>query len=106
MENKKIEDQIKSIMYVAVGAIATICEKAKEYSADFEAKGKETCEKVESKSEKLKQDLKETIEKSINVSVVTEESTDDFVARMDKLSTEELTKIKSKLEEIEKTQSE
>lgn len=106
MENKKIEEQIKSIMYVAVGAIATIVDKAKECAKEFEAKGKETCEKADVKSEKLKQDIKEAVEKSINVTVVKEESTDDFVSRMDQLSEEELTKIKEKLAELDKTQSE
>ena len=56
--------------------------------------------------EKLKQDLKDAIDKTFNVTVVKEESTEDFVSRMDKLSEEELTKIKEKLAELEKTQSE
>lgn len=102
MENKKLEEQIKSIMYVAVGAIATIAEKAKEYATEFEAKGKETCEKTEQQSEKLKQDIKEAVEKAVSVTVVNEESTEDFVSRMDKLSEEDLTKIKEKLAELEK----
>lgn len=106
MEEKKFEEQIKSIMYVAVGAITTIAEKAKEYATEFEAKGKEACEKADQKGEKLKQDLKDAIDKTFNVTVVKEESTEDFVSRMDKLSEEELTKIKEKLAELEKTQSE
>lgn len=106
MENKKIEEQIKSIMYVAVGAITTIAEKAKEYAKEFEAKGKETCDKAEVKSEKLKQDIKEAVEKSINVTVVKEETTEDFVSKMDQLSEEELTKIKEKLAELDSKQSE
>ncbi len=105
MENKKFEEQIKSIVYVAVGAIATIAEKAKEYADEFEAKGKAECEKVDVKNEKLKQDLKEAIDKTFNVTVVNEESTDNFVNRMDQLSEEELAKIKEKLAELDNKQS-
>ena len=77
METKKIEEQLKSAVYVVVGAAATLVEKAKELATDFEEKGKSTCEKCEINNEELKHNFKDAINKVVNVTVVKEESTDD-----------------------------
>lgn len=102
METKKIEEQLKSAVYVVVGAAATLVEKAKELASEFEEKGKTTCDKCEINNEELKHNFKDAINKVVNVTVVKEESTDDFVAKMDQLSPEEIAKIKEKLASLEK----
>lgn len=101
MENKKLEEQLKSVVYVTVGAAATIMEKAKEIAEEFEEKGKTTCEKCQVNNEELKRNMKEAVSKVVNVTVVKEETTDEFVEKMDQLTSEELTKIKEKLAALE-----
>ena len=106
METKKIEDQLKSVVYVTVGAAAVLAEKAKELVSEFEQKGKATCEKCQVNNEKLKHNIKEAVDKVINVTVVKDETTDEFIEKMNDLSEEELTKIKEKLATLETKQSE
>lgn len=106
MDNKKIEEQLKSCVYVVVGAAATLVDKAKELASEFEEKGKATCDKCEVNNEELKHNIKEAVNKVVNVTVVKEESTDDFVAKMDNLSKEDLAKIKEKLASLEEEPSE
>ena len=49
MENKKLEEQIKSIMYVAVGAIATIAERQKNMQQSLKQKAKKLVKKLNNK---------------------------------------------------------
>ena len=92
METKKLEDQLKSVVYVTVGAAAVLAEKAKELVSEFEQKGKATCEKCQVNNEELKHNIKEAV--------------DEFIEKMNDLSEEELTKIKEKLATLETKQSE
>lgn len=102
METKKIEETLKTAVYVVVGAAATLAEKTKELVSEFEEKGKTTCEKCEINNEELKHNFKDAFNKVVSVTVVKEESTDDFISKMDGLSAEELAKIKEKLASLEK----
>lgn len=101
MENKKIEEQIKNVVYTAVGAAILMAEKAKEVAAECEEKGKVACEKCEIKNEELKRDIKEKVSKAVKVTVVAETEPEDFIAKMDQLSEEEIAKIKEKLASME-----
>ncbi len=106
MENKKLEDQLKSIVYVAVGAVAEITEKALEMANSFEEKGKQACDKAKASNEELKRDLKESLSKAINVTIIKDKSTDEFVDNMSNLSKDDLAKIKEKLAELENAPAE
>ncbi len=103
MEIKKLEDQLKSIVYIAAGAVSTIAEKAMEIAGSLEEKGKEACEKSKISNEELKRNLKDTLKKAINVTVIKDTSTEEFVENMQDLSAEDLAKIKEKIAEIEKS---
>lgn len=106
METKKLEDQLKSVVYVTVGAASVLVDKAKELVSEFEQKGKETCEKCQVNNDELKHNIKEAMDKVINVTVVKEETTEEFIEKMNNMSEEELTKIKEKLATLEKAPSE
>ena len=105
MDNKKIEEQIKSAVYVTVGAATIMLEKAKELINEFELKGKETCEAHKVENEELKRKIQEALKKVVDVKIVKEETTDEFIEKMDSLSEEEIVKIKEKLEAIEKAKA-
>lgn len=106
METKKLEEQLKNVVYVTVGAASTLVEKAKEVVNEFQEKGKATCDKCQVNNEELKHNIKEAVDKVINVTVVKDETTDEFIEKMDSLSEEELTKIKEKLASLETKSSE
>lgn len=106
METKKLEEQLKNVVYVTVGAATVLVEKAKEVVSEFQEKGKATCEKCQVNNEELKHNIKEAVDKVINVTVVKDETTDEFIEKMDNLSEEELTKIKEKLATLEAKPSE
>ncbi len=104
MENKKIEEQLKSIVYIAVGAVADITEKAMEMANSLEEKGKVACDKAKVSNAELKRNLKESISKAINVTIVNEPSTEEIVTSMDSMSKEDLEKIKEKLAALEESE--
>ncbi len=106
METKKIEEQLKNVVYVTVGAASVALEKAKEMVSEFQKKGKAACEKCQVNNEELKHNIKEAVDKVINVTVVKDETTDEFIEKMDTLSKEDLTKIKEKIASLEEQPSE
>ncbi len=101
METKKIEEQIKSAVYVTVGAATLMLDKAKELVTQFEEVGKKSCEAHRINNEELKRNIQEALKKGINITIEQEGDTDSFVNKMDTLSAEELAKIKAKLSELE-----
>lgn len=101
MENKKIEEQIKSAIYVTVGAAQSMLEKTKELITQFEEIGKKTCEAHQIDNEELKHNIQEAIKKVVTVTIEKDETTESFVEKMDQLSEEDLAKIKAKLAELE-----
>ncbi len=106
METKKLEEQLKNVVYVTVGAASVALEKAKEMVSEFQEKGKAACEKCQVNNEELKHNIKEAVDKVINVTVVKDETTDEFIEKMDTLSKEDLTKIKEKIASLEEQPSE
>jgi len=106
MEKKNLEEQLKSAVYVTVGLGVSLLEKTKELVREFEEKGKNECEAHKIDNEELKRNFEETLKKMVNVTIVNEEKTDDFIEKMNELSPEDLAKIKAKLEELEASRSE
>ena len=105
----KIEDLTKNVMYTAVGAVVVVTEKAQEILEECRVKGEAACEKYAIKNEELKRNAKEAFKKAVNVTVVVDdenESAEAVLARMEKLSKEDLAKVKEKLSELEKEEKE
>ena len=101
----KIEEVSKNVIYTAVGAVVVATEKAQEILEECRIKGQAACEKYAIKNEELKRNAKEAFKKAVNVTVVVDdenESAEAVLARMEKLSKEDLAKVKEKLSELEK----
>lgn len=101
----KIEEVSKNVIYTAVGAVVVATEKAQEVLEECRIKGQAACEKYAIKNEELKRNAKEAFKKAVNVTVVVDdenESAEAVLARMEKLSKEDLAKVKEKLSELEK----
>ena len=105
----KIEEVSKNVIYTAVGAVVVATEKAQEILEECRVKGEAACEKYAIKNEELKRNAKEAFKKAVNVTVVVDdenESAEAVLARMEKLSKEDLAKVKEKLSELEKEEKE
>lgn len=105
----KIEEVSKNVIYTAVGAVVVATEKAQEVLEECRIKGQAACEKYAIKNEELKRNAKEAFKKAVNVTVVVDdenESAEAVLARMEKLSKEDLAKVKEKLSELEKEEKE
>ena len=105
----KIEEVSKNVIYTAVGAVVVATEKAQEILEECRIKGQAACEKYAIKNEELKRNAKEAFKKAVNVTVVVDdenESAEAVLARMEKLSKEDLAKVKEKLSELEKEEKE
>ena len=102
----KIEELSKNVVYTAVGAVVVVAEKAQEILDECRVKGQEACEKYAVKNEELKRNAAEMFKKAVNVTVVVddekESTAEDVMSKMDKLSKEDLQKVKEKLSELEK----
>lgn len=101
----KIEEVSKNVIYTAVGAVVVATEKAQEILEECRVKGQAACEKYAVKNEELKRNAKEAFKKAVNVTVVVDEeneSAEAVLARMEKLSKEDLAKVKEKLSELDK----
>ncbi len=105
----KIDEVSKNVIYTAVGAVVVATEKAQEILEECRIKGQAACEKYAIKNEELKRNAKEAFKKAVNVTVVVDdenESAEAVLARMEKLSKEDLAKVKEKLSELEKEEKE
>lgn len=108
--DKKLEDVSKNVMYTAVGAVVIVAEKAQEILEECRVKGQEACEKYAIKNEELKRHAKETFKNVVNITVVKddeenqhdENKSEDLLSKIDKLSKEDLARVKEKINELEK----
>ncbi len=108
--DKKFEDVSKNVMYTAVGAVVIVAEKAQEILEECRVKGQEACEKYAVKNEELKRHAKEAFKNVVNVTVVKDEDekaqeekeSNDVLSQIDKLSKEDLARVKEKINELEK----
>ncbi len=95
-----ISDDLKKIFLFGIGAVATTAEKSKILIDELVDKGEITLEQGKILNEELKHNIKETIKDSVTVNVVkpTSPSTvDNVVEGLDKMTPEEIQKIKDKL---------
>lgn len=98
-----LTENVKKVMLIGIGAMASTAEKSKEIVDDLVKKGELTVEQGKTLNEELKHNLKE----KLNNVVSTEKETvkcDDIISGMDSMSADELEAIKAKLAELEKAE--
>ncbi|MBI4856396.1 MAG: hypothetical protein HY818_06635 [Acetobacterium woodii] len=96
-----ISEDLKKIFLFGVGAVAVTAEKSKILIDELVEKGEITVEQGKILNEELKHNIKETIRETVTVNVVKSEtppSADEVVDGLDKMTPEEIQKIKDKLE--------
>ncbi|MCG2731356.1 MAG: hypothetical protein L6276_13925 [Acetobacterium sp.] len=96
-----ISEDLKKIFLFGVGAVAVTAEKSKILIDELVEKGEITVEQGKILNEELKHNIKETIRETVTVNVVKSEtppSADEVVEGLDKMTPEEIQKIKYKLE--------
>ena len=98
-----ISEDLKKIFLFGVGAVATTAEKSKVLIDELVEKGDLTVQQGKILNEELKHNIKETIKESVTVNVVKSEtppSVDTVVEGLDKMSSEDIQKIKDKLDAL------
>lgn len=92
-------DGVKKVFLAGVGAIATTAETAKELVDTLVDKGEITVEQGKIFNEELKHNIKEKAEKHVTVNVTS--NYDDAFQAVDKMSEDDLAKLKEKIDEKE-----
>ncbi|AFA49066.1 phasin family protein [Acetobacterium woodii] len=95
-----ISEDLKKIFLFGIGAVAITAEKSKILIDELVDKGEITLEQGKILNEELKHNIKETIKDSVTVNVVKPTSpptVDNVVEGLDKMTPEEIQKIKDKL---------
>ncbi|WP_296558948.1 hypothetical protein [uncultured Acetobacterium sp.] len=98
-----LSEDLKKIFLFGVGAVAVTAEKSKVLIDELVEKGDLTVQQGKILNEELKHNIKETIKETVTVNVVKSEtppSADTVVEGLDKMTPEEIKKIKDKLEAI------
>lgn len=109
-------DDFKKVLLAGVGAVATTAEKSKEVIQtlmekgqitaqqgkvlldEMAEKGKQTMEQSKIKNEELKRNIKDKIREKVGSDEITADDVMDF---LEKVSPEELQRIKDKLSDVE-----
>lgn len=87
-------DEMKKIILAGIGAAATTAEKSKEVVDQLVKKGEITVEQGKVLNEELKHNIKEKLRTPANA--------DDISRDLEKVSKDDLAKLKAKIEELEK----
>lgn len=89
-----ISDDLKKIMLAGIGAVATTAEKSKEVVDALVKKGELTVEQGKILNEELKHNIKEKLRTPADVETISKD--------LEKVNKEDLSKLKAKIEELEK----
>ncbi|MDO9493891.1 phasin family protein [Acetobacterium sp.] len=103
-----ISEDLKKIFLFGVGAVAVTAEKSKVLIDELVEKGDLTVQQGKILNEELKHNIKETIKDTVTVNVVKSEtppSADTVVEGLDKMTPEEIQKIKDKLDAMTAAQT-
>ena len=98
---ENISEDIKKIFLFGIGAVATTAEKSKELIDELVAKGELTVEQGKILNEELKHNIKESFKDATAVNNEKPPTADTVVENMDKMTPEEIQKIKAKIEMME-----
>ncbi len=89
-----ISDDLKKIMLAGIGAVAATAEKSKEVVDVLVKKGELTVEQGKILNEELKHNIKEKLRTPADVDAISKD--------LEKVNKEDLSKLKAKIEELEK----
>ncbi|WP_186855140.1 phasin family protein [Acetobacterium paludosum] len=106
---ENIGEDLRRIFLFGVGAVATTAEKSKELIDELVVKGELTVEQGKVLNEELKHNIKETIKDNVTVNVIhpeTPPTVDTVVENLNKMTPEEIQKIKETIEMMETEPSE
>lgn len=98
-----ISEDLKKIFLFGIGAVAITAEKSKILIDELVEKGGITLEQGKILNEELKHNIKETIKENVTVNVVKPEApptVDSVMTGLDKMTPEEIQKIKEKIDQI------
>lgn len=98
-----ISEDLKKIFLFGIGAVAITAEKSKILIDELVEKGGITLEQGKILNEELKHNIKETIKENVTVNVVKPEApptVDSVMTGLDKMTPEEIRKIKEKIDQI------
>jgi len=98
---ESISEDIKKIFLFGIGAVATTAEKSKELIDELVAKGELTVEQGKILNEELKHNIKESFKDATAAKNENPPTADTVVENMDKMTAEEIQKIKAKIEMME-----
>jgi polyhydroxyalkanoate synthesis regulator phasin len=98
---ESISEDIKRIFLFGIGAVATTAEKSKELIDELVAKGELTVEQGKILNEELKHNIKESLKDATAAKNENPPTADTVVENMDKMTPEEIQKIKAKIEMME-----
>ncbi len=108
-------DNIKKVILLGIGAMATTTEKSKEIVDELVKKGEITVQQGKTLNEELKHTIKEnveTIKGNVSNAISPEKNkkeeavSEDIISKLDSMSEGDLAAIRAKLDEIEKNSSE
>lgn len=94
MNNNMFSDGLKKIFLVGIGAMATSTEKCKEIIDELVKKGEVTVEQGKILNEELKRSIKE------KENEISDEKISKVLSEINKMSPEEVEKLKNKLNSI------
>ena len=98
---ENISEDIKKIFLFGIGAVATTAEKSKELIDELVANGELTVEQGKILNEELKHNIKESFKDAAATKNENPPTADTVVENMDKMTAEEIQKIKAKIEMME-----
>lgn len=89
-----LQDEMRKVFLAGVGAVATTAEKAQELVEKLVEKGELTVSQGKDLNEELKKNFKDKAGKAM-------EKTEQLIDKVDTLSSEQLKKLKEKIEQLE-----
>ena len=95
-------DELKKIMLLGVGAVATSYEKSIEMVDELVKKGRLTMDEGKELGEELKRNFKEKTQESLNIKSITRENVDEIIAEHDFVSRIEYEALKNRVNDLEK----
>jgi len=100
-DKEKERSILENIVLAGIGAVAKSAESAGELLEELVKKGELTVEQGKALNEELKHGIKEKVNKTSKK--VQSTAVSGFVSNMHKLTPEELTKIRERIDELEKS---
>ena len=102
--SNEILNGLERLVLAGIGAVATGYDKSKEIVDDLVKKGEITLEQGKVLNEELKHDIKSKVSENV-VRPMEDFAVSSLIGNMDRLSADDLAKIKAKLQELEKKDS-